>query len=132
VLLENSELLIKDYISYLTQTTLFPNYTNHVVLMSSLSNLNQYQHSIGRVFSVLTYWTRTHGVTGSNRGDVEISFLSFSRHVVILHYRKNYYTKVSYFKKSISMHHRMALLQVALMSIAPHKFVPQPCWYCRL
>jgi hypothetical protein len=37
----DSELLIKDYISYLTYTTLVSNYTNHMVLKSSLSSVNQ-------------------------------------------------------------------------------------------
>jgi hypothetical protein len=37
----NSELLLKDYVSYLTYTTLVSNYTNNVVLMSPLRYVNQ-------------------------------------------------------------------------------------------
>jgi hypothetical protein len=38
-------------------------------------------------------------VAGSSPARVEIFFLSCSRHVVILHHTKNYFTKVSYFPK---------------------------------
>jgi hypothetical protein len=34
------QLLIRDYVSYLTYTTLISNFTNHVVLISSLSAIN--------------------------------------------------------------------------------------------
>jgi hypothetical protein len=40
--------------------------------------------------------------------------------------------KFCIFRKSITIHHCVALLQVALMSIPPHKFVCPPCWYYRL
>jgi hypothetical protein len=36
------------------------------------------------------------------------------------------------FRKSITIHHCTALLQVALVSIPPHKFVRPPCWYYQL
>jgi hypothetical protein len=35
-------------------------------------------------------------------------------------------------KKSITIHHCTALLQVALVSTTPHKFVRPPCWYYRV
>jgi hypothetical protein len=37
----NAELLIKDYANDLTWTTIVSNYTNHMVLKSSLSTVNQ-------------------------------------------------------------------------------------------
>jgi hypothetical protein len=49
---------------------------------------------------MVAYWTHMHGVVGLNPGEVKIFFLSCSRHVVILHYTKNYYAKVLYFPKS--------------------------------
>jgi hypothetical protein len=78
------------------------------------------------------------GVIELNPGQVKIfGFLSCSCYAVILHYKKNYYSKVFYYyffisfnKKSITVHHCMALLQVALVSIPPHKFVhPPSCYY---
>jgi hypothetical protein len=66
----------------------------------------------------------------SNPNEVK-KFVSCSRHVVILHYTKNYETKVVYFPKSITLHHCMALLQVALVSNLPHKFVRPPFWCYR-
>jgi hypothetical protein len=47
--------------------------------------------------SVIAYWTCTYGVAESN--PQVIFFLSCRRHVVILHYAKNYYTEVLYFPK---------------------------------
>jgi hypothetical protein len=44
-----------------------------------------------------------HVVVGSNPGAIKIIFLSCSRHVVILHYTKNYFSKVLYFLKTF--HH---------------------------
>jgi hypothetical protein len=40
--------------------------------------------------------------------------------------------KFGIFRKSITTPRYMALLQVALVSIPPHKFVRPPCWYYRL
>jgi hypothetical protein len=40
--------------------------------------------------------------------------------------------KVCIFRKSITINHCMALLQVALLSITSHKFVRLPCWHYRL
>jgi hypothetical protein len=45
---------------------LVSSYTNHVVLISSLSKLNQPQHVTMRVSSVAAYWSRTCGIPGSN------------------------------------------------------------------
>jgi hypothetical protein len=39
---------------------------------------------------------------------------------------------VCIFQTSLIIHHCMALLQVVLVSIPPHKFVHPPCWYYRL
>jgi hypothetical protein len=99
---------------------------NHVAFMSSLSNINQYRYvnvrtglahmgSQDRIFVKPKYF-----------------FLSCSRLIVILHYTKNYYTEVLYFPEIKTIHHCKALLQVALVSIPPHKFVRPPCWYYRL
>jgi hypothetical protein len=72
VFFANYELLIQDYVSYLTKTTLVSNCLNHVVLMSSSGTVNQYQYT-KRVSSVVAYWTRTHRVIGSNPGQVKTS-----------------------------------------------------------
>jgi hypothetical protein len=40
--------------------------------------------------------------------------------------------KFSIFRKSITIQHCMALLQVGLVSIPTHKFVLPPCWYYQL
>jgi hypothetical protein len=39
--------------------------------MSSLSNANQYRHVTRLVSSVVGYWTSTHGVMGSDSGQVK-------------------------------------------------------------
>jgi hypothetical protein len=82
--------------------------------MSSLSNINQYRHIVRCISSVAAYWSHTHGAAGSNLGQI----LSCS-HLL----------KLCIFRKSITMYHCMALLQVALVSIPPHKFVCPPCLY---
>jgi hypothetical protein len=99
--------------------------------MSSLSSVNKYRYVTRRVSSVVAYWTRMLGVMRSKACQVK-TFLSCSRHVAMLHYTKNYFSKVLYFRKCITIHHSMALLQVVLVSIPPHKFVRPPCWYYRL
>jgi hypothetical protein len=55
VFFANSELLIKDYVSYFSETTSVSNNTNHVVLTFSLSYVNQYQYVTWRVNSVVAY-----------------------------------------------------------------------------
>jgi hypothetical protein len=40
--------------------------------------------------------------------------------------------KISIFRKFITIHHCMTLLQVALVSTPRHKFFRAPCWYYRL
>jgi hypothetical protein len=45
-----------------------------VVLMSSLSNVNQYPYVKRRVSAVVAYWTHMHGVMGANPGRVEAFF----------------------------------------------------------
>jgi hypothetical protein len=64
-----------------------------------MSSVNQYSFSVRRVSFVVAYWTRTRGDPGSNPGSVGIFFLSCSRHVVILDYPKNYFSKILYFLK---------------------------------
>jgi hypothetical protein len=71
-----------------------------VVLISSLSNVNKYKYVTERAGCMVGYWTPPHEVMGLNPSQVEtFSFLSCSRHAVILHYTKNYCTKVLYFPK---------------------------------
>lgn len=49
----NSDLLIKYFVCFLFLTTLVSNCTNYVVLISSLSNVNQFQHFTRVVSSVV-------------------------------------------------------------------------------
>jgi hypothetical protein len=56
-------------------------------------------------------------------------FLSGRHYVVILHYTKNYCTKVLYFPEIYNHKSFYVQLQVALVSLPPHKFVRPPCWY---
>jgi hypothetical protein len=44
-------------------------------------------------------------------------------------YKELLFESVLFFRKSFTIHHSMALLQVALMLIPPHKFVRPPCCY---
>jgi hypothetical protein len=96
--------------------------------MSSLSNTNPYQYITRCISSVVVYWSRTQDQILLK---CKYFFLSCSHHVVILHNTKNYYTNVLYFLNTFN-HHCMALLQVALVSTPPHKFVRPPCWYYQL
>jgi hypothetical protein len=59
-----------------------------------------------------------HGVMGSNPDQVK-TFFSGRHHVVILHYTKNYYTKVLYFPEVYNHTSLYALLQVVPVSIPP-------------
>jgi hypothetical protein len=80
-------------------------------------------------WAVVARWTRVHVVMGSNPGE---SF--FYAAAMLLFYIMQRITtpKLCIFRKSITLHHCMPLLQVALVSIPPHRFVRPPCWYYRL
>jgi hypothetical protein len=76
------------------------------------------------ITSVVAYSTRKFVVMGSNPGQV-IFLLSCSRHVVILHYTKNYYAKVVYIPKIYD--HTLLYDPIASgASVPPHKFVRPP------
>jgi hypothetical protein len=59
--------------------------------MSPLGILNQHEYVTMRFRSVVTYWTRTHGVIGLSSGQVIFFSVSCNHHVVILYYTKNHY-----------------------------------------
>jgi hypothetical protein len=82
---------------------------------------------------VVAYWTSTHGVAGSNSGQVKTFAFSFMQlPCYYFTYNKELIcTKICIFRKS-TIHYCIALLQVALVSTPPHKFVRPPCWYYRL
>lgn len=71
--------------------------------------------------------TCTHCVIELNSG--ELNFCLSSSCDVILHYIKNYYTKMVYFLNifTFTLHHCMVLFQVAVVSALPHIFVCLPC-----
>jgi hypothetical protein len=92
--------------------------------MYILITVNQYLYVILRVSSVVAYWLLCVGL----RDGIPVKsepFYSCSRHIVILHYTKDCCTRVFYFS-NIFTH---TSLQVALVSIPPHKFVCPSCWY---
>jgi hypothetical protein len=97
--------------------------------MSCSSVINHYCYVMSHVSSVVAYWPRTYGVAGSN--PIEVCLFSFMQQ---LFYTKQRITapKFCIFRKSFTITHCMALLEVALVSIPPHKFVRLPCWYYRL
>jgi hypothetical protein len=106
----NSELLLKDYVSYLWKQISFQLYKScgfniFIKLCKSI---------IRSVSSVIVYWTHRHGVTGLNPGQVNFLSLSCSVHVVILYYTKNSFYKVLYVLNIKTIHHFMVLLQVVL------------------
>jgi hypothetical protein len=86
----------------MTSVTLVFHCTNHVVLMSSLTIVNQYEYVPRRVTSVVAYWTLMLGVMRSKPDQVKHSF-PCSSHVVILHYTKNLHSKVLYFMKNYNL-----------------------------
>jgi hypothetical protein len=88
----------EDYISYLAYTTLVSDYTNHVVLMSSLS----FQIITHTSYGALVLWYCTDLACMGSRDQIlvkSIFFLSCSQHAVILHYTKNFFSKVLCFPK---------------------------------
>jgi hypothetical protein len=62
--------------------------------MSSFCNINQYRYVIRRISSVVAYCSIRMG----SRDRILVKFF-YAAIVVILHYTKNYYTKVLYFPK---------------------------------
>jgi hypothetical protein len=62
----DSGLSMKDYVSHITCKTLISECANHVGLMSSVGNINQYQYVITGVSSFTVHWPNTHAVIGSN------------------------------------------------------------------
>jgi hypothetical protein len=69
--------------------------------MSSLSDVNQYQNITMRVSSVAVYGTRTHGVMGSNPGEIKTFF--FHAAAMLLFYRTQIITtpKCCIFRKNL-------------------------------
>jgi hypothetical protein len=49
----------------------FQQYTSHVILISLLSNASEYHYVTRPVSSVVAYWSRTHGVVGSNSAQLK-------------------------------------------------------------
>jgi hypothetical protein len=90
-------------------------------------------HVTRRISSVVAYWSLMCGVTGSNPGQIKIIFFFFHAAAMLLFYIIQRFTfpKFCIFWKS-TIYLCTALLQVALVSIPPHKFVRLPCWYYRL
>jgi hypothetical protein len=88
-----------------------------------LSIVNQEWSVISRFSSVVTYWTPTHGVTGSNTSDV----IFFMQPPYCFTSYKLLFPKV--FLKSVNVHQYMALLQVELFLIPLLKFARPPYWY---
>jgi hypothetical protein len=75
----------------------------------------------------------THGVEGSKASQVKTITFSCSRYVLTLHYKKDSrFPKFCIYEKSTTTHPFMAVLLVALTSIAPSKFVRLPLWHYRL
>jgi hypothetical protein len=98
------------------------NYTNRVVLMSSLSAVNQYGYITWCVNCVVAHWTRVLGLMGSNAGQVKTFFIFHATAMLLFYIIQRITTpKFCIFQKSITIRHCMALLQVALVSI------PQVC-----
>jgi hypothetical protein len=71
---------------------------------------------------VVKIWTPTRVVCGSNPS--QNSCLFHAATVLIFYITQTIaLPKLGIFRKSITVHHFMDLLQVALMSVPPHKFV---------
>jgi hypothetical protein len=98
---------------------LVSNYTNHIVLMYFLSIVNQDGYVIRCVSSVVAYWTES--CSSQN------IFSFMQQPCFILHYTKITIPMFCMLRKSITIHHCVALLQV----VPPHKFVCLPCWHYR-
>jgi hypothetical protein len=114
-------------VSHLTWTTLVSSYTNHVVLMTSLRNINQQRYVTRRVSSAMAYWTRPHGLWDRILAKSKL-FSVMQPPCYFTFYKELLFPNFCILRKSINM----ALLQVALVSITLHKFLRPPCWYYRL
>jgi hypothetical protein len=70
----------------------------------------------------------------SNPGQIKAFFSSFHTAIMLLFYifQRIALPKFRILLKSITISHCMVLLQVALVSIPPRKFVRPPCWYYQL
>jgi hypothetical protein len=120
---ENFELSIKDYVNYLTQTTLVSNYTNHMIFKVFFKYCKSVmaRHKVLYLCdSMLDSYTYVHSIDSWWSQNF---FLSCIRHGVILHYTENYFPKFCISWKSFTTHHCMVLLQVALVSTPCHMFV---------
>jgi hypothetical protein len=73
-----------------------------------------------------------HGVMESNSDEVRIFFFHAATTLLLHIIQRITIPKFCILQKSITVHHCMALLQVSLVLIPPHKFVCLPCWYYRL
>jgi hypothetical protein len=98
------------------------NYTNHVVLISSLSTVNQYKYVTRHVSSMVAYRTCVLGVMDQN---LVKSNIFFPAATMLLFYIVQRITipKFCIFQKSITILHCMALFQAALVLIPPPKFL---------
>lgn len=92
LLVLKEQLLMKDKVTYLIQTTFVPNYTNHVFLMYSLSNVYQYRYVTLRVSSMVHLWARTNGIMGQNPD----TYFSFHAAVVSHFYMLQKITKPNF------------------------------------
>jgi hypothetical protein len=66
--------VINERLRQLSYTNLVSNYTNHVVLMSFLSTVDQYAYITRHVSPAVAYWTHMLGVMGSNPGRIKTFF----------------------------------------------------------
>jgi hypothetical protein len=78
--------------------------------------------------TVVAHWTLTVGVMWCNSDRVKTCFHAAAMLVFSVTQRSTI-PKFCIFRKSITVRHCNALLQVTLVSIPPHKFVRPPCWY---
>jgi hypothetical protein len=62
----------------------------------------------------------------------ELSFFFHAAEMLFYMKQRIYFPKFRISRKSVSIHHCVALLQVVLVSIPPQKFVHPPCWYYQL
>jgi hypothetical protein len=99
--------------------------------MSSLSIINQYQQIIrcmSSCGSILVSYAWGHGINSSS----SLNFFFHATTMLFYTVQRITFPKFCIFQKFITVHHHMALLQVALVSIPPHKFIRPPCWYYQL
>lgn len=56
---------------------------------------------------MVVFWTSAYVVMGLNSDEIKFFFISYSCDDVVLHYARNYYTKVVYFLKTITVRYCM-------------------------